>query len=246
MSVAKSYEKYELIDDPYMKDNRAYVHISYPCCKKKTCAKCQGDGFYAKEVRWYGEVAKSNKDPYGFNAKRGFLFEKTGFITIFRGDNDEIGNYFRDNLPPHYARFNTLFGWFTGGEVLVPTNLPEYISTVQLKWEEISTNDIINDYDDIRAYVGEKLHGKVKSKFVGNVGDKVDLHLFVLSAKTTKGFYGEDTLHIFEDADSNRYAWKTAARKLTVNEIYHLKGTIKEHIKIDGAETTVLTRCREV
>ena len=50
----------------------------------------------------------------------------------------------------------------------------------------------------------------------------------------------KDTLHIFEDADSNRYSWKTAARKLEVDEIYHLKGTIKEHIKkIDGAETVL-------
>ena len=39
MSVAKSYEKYELLDEPYKKDGRPYVHIQYPCCKRKSCAK---------------------------------------------------------------------------------------------------------------------------------------------------------------------------------------------------------------
>ena len=59
MSVAKSYEKYELLDEPYKKDGRPYVHIQYPCCKRKSCTKCGGTGSYAKEVRWYGEVKNS-------------------------------------------------------------------------------------------------------------------------------------------------------------------------------------------
>ena len=246
MSVAKSYEKYELLDEPYKKDGRAYVHISYPCCKRKACTKCGGAGAYSKEVRWYGEVKVSTTTSDGFNARAAFLFGEKGFIIIFKGNEEDIENYFLNSLPRHYGRFNTLFGWFIGAETAIPTSLPSNITPVCLKWEEVSTNNVINNYDDIRAYVGEKLYGKVKSHYVGAVGDKVDLHLFVLSTKTIKGFYGEDTLHIFEDADSNRYSWKTSARKLEVDEIYHLKGTIKEHIKIDGAETTVLTRCREV
>ena len=31
MSVAKSYEKYEIVDDPYEHDKRLYVRIKYPC-----------------------------------------------------------------------------------------------------------------------------------------------------------------------------------------------------------------------
>lgn len=244
MPVAKSYEKYELLDEPYKRDGRPYVHIQYPCCKKKTCTKCGGTGNYAKEVRWYGEVKTSTTD--GFNARAAFLFGEKGFITIFKGNDEDIENYFINALPRHYGRFNTLFGWFIGSETVVPDTLPTNITPIVLNWDEISTNDVINDYEIVRAYVGEKLHGKVNSHYIGEVGDKVDLHLFVLSTKVIKSFYGEETLHIFEDADGNRYSWKTAARKLKVDEIYHLKGTIKEHIKIDGAETTVLTRCREV
>jgi hypothetical protein len=49
-----------------------------------------------------------------------------------------------------------------------------------------------------------------------------------------QGYYGDSNIHIFEDEDGNRYMWKTAARKLEVGEIYRLKGTIKEHTKIEG------------
>lgn len=248
MSVAKSYEKYQILDEPYKHDGRPYVHIDYPCCKKKSCAKCGGAGSYAKEVRWYGTIKETSTTTVndGFNARGAFLFGEKGFITIFKGNEETVEHFFLNSLPRHYGRFNTLFGWFIGSETDIPVTLPSDVVPVRLNWEEVSTNDKINDYDAIRDYVGEKLHGKVKSHYIGQVGDNVDLYLFVLSTKTIKGFYGEDTLHIFEDADGNRYSWKTAARKLTVDEIYHLKGTIKEHIKIDGAETTVLTRCREV
>ena len=242
MSVAKSYEKYPIVGEPYEHDKRQYVKIQYPCCKKSTCAKCGGAGHYLKEVRWYETETIADR----FDARRAFLFGEQGFITIFKGDKDIIEKFFLDELPRYYGRFNTLFGWFIGSETAIPTSLPANIIPIRLKWEEISTNNVINNYDDIRAYVGEKLYGKVNSHYVGEVGDKVDLHLFVLSTKTIKGFYGEETLHIFEDADNNHYSWKTSARKLKIDEIYHLKGTIKEHIKIDGAETTVLTRCREV
>lgn len=65
MSVAKSYEKYPIVGDPYEHDKRQYVKIKYPCCRKSSCSKCGGEGFYLKEVRWYD-------DPIVFNARNGF------------------------------------------------------------------------------------------------------------------------------------------------------------------------------
>lgn len=77
------------------------------------------------------------------------------------------------------------------------------------------------------------------------MNDKIELDLVVIADTINKGYYGDTHTFIFEDENSNRYAWKTSARKLTVGEIYHLKGTIKEHNKIEGIKHTILTRCRE-
>ena len=56
MSVAKSYEKCEILRGPYEKNKRFYVEVAYKCCSKKTCQKCGGSGFYPKEVRWYNDT----------------------------------------------------------------------------------------------------------------------------------------------------------------------------------------------
>ena len=103
----------------------------------------------------------------------------------------------------------------------------------------------MDDYDKIRRLVGEKLDKNLCSEFVGEVGDKIELELAVIEARQQSGYYGDNILYIFEDENSNRYIWKTSARKLLVGEIYCLKGTIKEHLMFEGIRHTVLTRCRE-
>jgi hypothetical protein len=240
MSVAKSYEKYPLHGDPYEQNKRMYIKIEYPCCRKASCSKCGGQGYYLKEVRWYEE-------PMVFNARQGFGFYEAGFITIFRGSTEEIDTYVRDNLIGR-ARYNTIFGWHLPSSYEVPTNLPPTIEPKKLMWEQVSTNNKINDYDDIRKLVLSITSLEASgydSEYVGNVNDKIEKDLVVIKLTAAQGYYGDSNIHIFEDEDGNRYMWKTAARKLEVGEIYRLKGTIKEHTKIEGIKHTVLTRCKE-
>ena len=192
MSVAKSYEKYELLDEPYKKDGRPYVHIQYPCCKRKSCTKCGGTGGYAKEVRWYGEVKNSSTTTNGFNARAAFLFGEKGFITIFKGNAEDIENYFLNALPKHYGRFNTLFGWFIGAETAIPTSLPTNIIPVCLKWEEVSTNNVINNYDDMETIARDVV--RILSK--GNVAME---DIMQLSGKTE-----EEILKIKEEMEIDK------------------------------------------
>ena len=71
MSVAKSYEKYEILRGPYEKDKRFYVEVEYKCCSKKTCQKCGGKGFYPKEVRWYNDkIVCDVKGAFGFRNEK--------------------------------------------------------------------------------------------------------------------------------------------------------------------------------
>lgn len=238
MSVAKSYEKYPIVGDPYEHDKRQYVKIKYPCCRKSSCSKCGGEGFYLKEVRWHD-------DPIVFDAKVGFGFFEAGYITLIYGPEETLDYYFKE-VKPRQARYNLLFNWYIPSSLTLP-ELPNGCSYKQLNWEQISENDKIYDYDKVKQIVKSYLTGEqpIESCFVGSVGDKLAQDYVVIKDSVDKGYYGDSHTFILEDADGNRYAWKTSARKLDVGEIYHLKGTIKEHLKIEGIEHTILTRCRE-
>lgn len=237
MSVAKSYEKYTIVGEPYEHDKRLYVLIDYPCCRKASCSKCGGAGHYNKEVRWYGEVPTPS-----FNGRQGFGFYEEGYIYLLKGNSEVLEDYFS-----HEGRgkgwYNTLFFWYIPSSLPIPEDLPENIEPIKLKWEEIA--NLMDDYNKIRKLVGEKLDKNLCSEFVGCVGDKIELELVVIEARKQTGYYGDSILHIFEDENSNRYIWNTSARKLMVGEIYCLKGTIKEHNNFEGTKHTVLTRCRE-
>ena len=237
MSVAKSYEKYEVYGEPYEHNKRQYVKIKYTCCRKSSCSKCGGQGFYLKEVRWYEE-------PITFNARQGFGFFEKGYITIFKGPREILDEYFKSNMVGK-IRYNLIFLWHLPSSYEVPDDLPKEIKSVQLKWEQISTNNITNDYDEIKTLVGGLLNEALISEFVGEVNGKIDLDLVVIKDELVAGYYGDTHMYHFEDEHGNCYLWKTSARKLDEEEIYHLKGTIKEHLIIEGIKYTILTRCRE-
>lgn len=237
MSVAKSYEKYEIFGEPYEHDKRQYVKIKYPCCRKSSCSKCCGEGFYLKEVRWHD-------DPIVFDARKGFGFFDAGYITLIDGPEDVLEHYFKE-IKPRQARYNLLFHWFIPSSLPLP-ELPNGCSFKQLNWEQISENNKIFDYEEVTKIVQSFLTGEeITSTYVGKVGDKIDCDFVIIKDTLNSGYYGDSHTYILEDENSNRYAWKTSARKLEVGEIYHLKGTIKEHLKLEGIEHTILTRCRE-
>lgn len=238
MSVAESYKKYEIIGAPYEHDKRQYVKIKYNCCNKSSCSKCEGKGYYLKKVRWYDE-------PLVFDARKGFGFYEQGYITLVNGPEDILENHFR-NILPGQARYNLLFNWHFSSDSILPP-LPPNCKFEKLTWEQISENNQIYDYDTIKQIVNTLLTGEapVKSMYIGQIGERIEQDYVVIKDLINKSYYGDSHTYILEDADNNRYAWKTSARKLDVGEIYHLKGTIKEHLKLEGIEHTILTRCRE-
>lgn len=241
MSVAKSYEKYEIVGDPYEHDKRQYVKIKYTCCRKSSCSKCGGQGYYLKEVRWYDDGKSFITD---FDARQAFGFGDVGYITLLKGPQTVLETFFRE-VAPRQARYNLLFLWYLPSYLPVPANLPPSIELVRLNWDEISVSNKIGDYDLIKEYVGDLIGSYSPSHYIGEVGDKIEAKLTVVDIIVDKGYYGDTTTYVFEDNEQNRYAWKTSARKLIEGENYHLKGTIKDHLKIEGIEHTILTRCRE-
>lgn len=144
MSVAKSYQKYPLIDEPYEHDKRQYILIKIPCCTRKNCSRCHGEGSYAKEVRWY-------QDPIEFDPRKGFGFCEAGYITLIAGPDDILENHFR-NIAPRQARYNLLFQWYIPSWLEKP-QLPSDCRYVKLTWEQISRDNKLFDDSIIREIV---------------------------------------------------------------------------------------------
>lgn len=107
----------------------------------------------------------------------------------------------------------------------------------------------------------ERAAAKAISKFVGNIGDKIETKLTLdhsghWEQKCFSGF-GTETMycHVFKDSDGNTYTWKTQNTVCTPDgngsyivaekgDVVVLKGTIKDHVEYDGEKQTVLTRCK--
>lgn len=155
MSVAKSYEKYPIEGVPYEKNKKEYVKIRYSCCSRKNCLKCAGQGYYLKEVRWYPEYTE-------FNAKKGFGFGEEGYITLLAGCFDWKDKYFYETIRGQ-VRFNNLFYWYVACGEPIPSNLPENIVPIQLKWEQISENNKVLPYDKIKSIVKKIIAEKTSS-----------------------------------------------------------------------------------
>lgn len=146
MSVAKSYEKCEILRGPYEKNKRFYVEVAYKCCSKKTCQKCGGTGFYPKEVRWYNDkIVCDVKGAFGFRNENEQIF-------LCCGNEEFLSKYFLE-MAPRTARYNLLFDWFVDKDI---PSLPKEIILLPLSWSEISNNDIILPYDKVREIVLKK------------------------------------------------------------------------------------------
>lgn len=146
MSVAKSYEKCEILRGPYEKNKRFYVEVAYKCCSKKTCQKCGGTGFYPKEVRWYNDkIVCDVKGAFGFRNENERIF-------LCCGDEEFLSKYFLE-VAPRTARYNLLFDWFVDKNI---PSLPKEIILLPLSWSEISNNDTILPYDKVREIVLKK------------------------------------------------------------------------------------------
>ena len=81
------------------------------------------------------------------------------------------------------------------------------------------------------------------SEYQGDIGERLDLQVKVISVTQKETIYGYLSTHIFEDAHGNRYMWATTSKTWPAGNDMHIRGTVKEHTTYKNVKTTVLTRC---
>ena len=234
--VAKSYQKLKMLsDEPYAKANgKLYVKVLMK-------------GGSEREVRWYNaeEYAKmypgESVEPEMFVNQKNILGFQEGYITIFKGNQEEHEDWFGRSI----ARYCRHWGWYVVSEDTVPFDLPAGLEPVELKWEMVGRGTALKNDEEVRAAVSSLLYGTHPSTFQGHIGDRLELKITVIKSYQTENHFGKTAHHIFEDANGNHYAWDTGAKFWAEGSIKTIRGSVKEHKIINNIQTTVLTRCLE-
>ena len=226
--VAKSFQQYEH-GEPYQKNGRMYVRLST-----------------GREVRWYNDVEyermypgekvevkrlRSVKDVLGF---------EKGYITIFKGDVEAVDEWFRKEK---VCRFHNFWGWYIISTEEVPT-LPAEVSAVELPWSAVSLDENhLKSESEVRQVVQELIYADSTSKYMGEVGERVEFVATVVKAVPVENYFGSQTFHLFKTENGDFATWLTAARTLDVGTTHKVRGTIKELQVYKGTKQTVMTRC---
>lgn len=230
--VAKSYQNLQRTCEPYESKGRMYVKVLTAAGKEK-------------QVRWYTESEYAKL--YGVSAPKVKQTEKEalgfgdGYITIFKGDTYALKDWFKEQG----AKYTKFWGWSFGTFAAMPEDIPAGVDPIRLDWEVVGNEDgSLKGESQVKAAVEDLIYDESNSEYVGEIGEKIELDLYIQKAIQFDGYYGTSTMHIMEDDSENIFVWTTTAKVLQDGCWYHVKGTIKDHKTYRHVKQTILTRCR--
>lgn len=229
MAVAKSYQNIKIASEPYKVNGRMYVTLET-----------------GRRVRWYTD--EEYKKLYGDKAtveppktQKEALGFQNGFITIFKGDTFAALEWFRASV----CKYNKIFGWYVPSTVIIPCDIPLGLEPIRIDWECVAADNGVDLKSEAQAkeFAQQFLLEPSTSKFLGVVGEKLEITVTIKRAMEMYGRYGRSVMHIMEDEEGNILVWTTSARTLIEGDTYKIKGTIKAHNTYKNTDQTVLTRC---
>lgn len=240
MPTARTYEKYSLDGEPFKENGRMYVNVMTPKGTKK--------------VRWYTDAERARMDKtagieaepidcMNFNARHAFGFDEDGYITIYKGNEDEIERWADENH--ECTRRNLTFGWYTPSRLEIK-NLPSTITPVKLQWEDIvASGNKMRPHEEVAKIVAKLVGMPTNSKYQGEVNTWLQKIVLVKNKKTRESHYGTEHTYTLTDAENNMYVWKTGTKDYSCGATVNLKMKVKEHKEIDGNKITVVWYCKE-
>ena len=237
MPVAKTYVACEIQGEQYRENGKWYINV----VTKKGI----------KKVRWYSDAeyrrmypneVKEN-DVMDFNARHAFGFGDLGYITIYKGNQDAIGEFVERNH--EYFRYNLTFGYYTPSRISLCA-LPNGITPVRLNWEEVMDHDDhMKPHADVREIVEKLIYEESASKFQGVVNDWITKEISIRAKKTDETRFGAKHSYTLADAENNIYVWQTGAKDYQSGQTVSLKMKVKEHKVINGENVTIVWYCKE-
>ena len=239
MPVAKSFQSFEMLTEPYIVSGKQYVKVRNP----KTGTE--------RQVRWYSasEFAKlypemkpmvQAQDAF-YKPQREALGFTKGYITIFKGDTYAHIDWFHASI----ARYARWWGWYIISTEEIPDDLPDGLEPIQLPWNIVGNDDgKLKPEHLIKEAVESIIYDASKSEYVGSIGERLELYLTVERTIELDGNYGHSTMFKFYDDCGNCFVWITATKPgFNIGDKIHIKGTVKNHNKFKNERQTILTRC---
>ena len=244
MPVAKTYQKYEIVCEPFTDNGRTYININkdgtlktvrwYTDKEYAAMYKLPKSGATSSVIPNSGPSAPIVKDILGF---------KNGFITLITGPIEKWEDY----LNKSNARYSRLWDWYIISTETVPSDLPDDLSTITLSWSLVGNEDgTLLPEDKVIKAVETLKYPATSSQYVGKVGERLSLDLTVAKSIPLETIWGTSTLHVMVDANDNEFIWKTNRKSWEVGSQHCIRGTVKEHKSYRNSCQTWLTRCQEV
>ena len=228
MPVAKNYENYPQLCEPYTAHNRLYVKISINGNPVEV-------RFYTdKEFAEMYNVPISPKDALGFSE---------GFITLFRGNVENYAAWFKKIG----AKYHSIFGWYLASAEINDQELPPGLQAYRLDWEDLLQVDgSLKSSKQMEQVIYQLTYKPSVSTFVGKIGDRPVLTLMVQKVLPIDTRFGRSILHVMEDNSGNIFTWLTSSKSLAQGKVYKISGIIKDHRMYKSTPQTVLSRCKVV
>jgi hypothetical protein len=239
MPVAKSFQTFEQLCEPYSTSGKMYIQVKNPKTGTIRTVRWYTEKEYAKmypsEISVTTKKVKTQKEVLGF---------EKGYITIFKGDTYPCLEWFQEKEECRYTRW---WGWYIMSTLEIPSDIPEGIEIVQLPWELVGKEDgSLKIESEVTAAVETLIYDQGTSEYIGAIGDRLELEVTITgNFKVENGFGGTTTIHTMEDLDGNVYMWATSSKNWAVGEEKLIRGTVKEHRIYKNVKQTVLTRCAE-
>lgn len=125
MSVAKSYENFTRLSEPYEENGKMYIQLQNP--KTGTIRK----------ARWYEETKAKKVNDGNPNLKKVRGFSKGPILVIRNIKHSYEEQWCRDSD----ARYAVGIGWHFVSEDSLPLDLPKSLKYVLLTWDEFKGKD---------------------------------------------------------------------------------------------------------
>ena len=241
MPVAKTYQSYETLGEPFQENKRWYVNIT----------TTKG----IKKVRWYSDAEYARmypddnpaKDLMDFNARHAFGFDEKGYITIYKGDPELIKRWVENDHTNIW--YNLTFQYYTPSKFPTPKVL-NGIEPIQLKWEDVMDHDDrMRPHEEITKMVNNLISVRTSSyagTYQGEEGTWLEKEVVIKENLAREDHFGEKHTHFMCDAEGNTYVWETGAKNLEVGMAVKLKMKVKAHKEINGEKCTVVWYCKVV
>lgn len=113
--------------------------------------------------------------------------------------------------------------------------------------EVIRKNNMHEEYVEYVESVKKKHSNEHESEWIGEVGERVELDLRVVSSFGMDTDFGWSCINKLIDLQGNIFIWKTSKDLVHMygeSTVLKIKGTIKEHSEYRNDKQNVLTRCK--